>query len=155
MFVICFISQWMKRSKHGLFVFSPKKTLIWRRHYSTGQSCWSMTSKRSLDWFLESSWARSFFTRESLITNQKPRTFIPVPDKAIKSLYFHLFVVSVLFCQSINQSFISTRYVKELKNSFKKFCSRVFISRSYEIALTNIVVVISNVDKTNSISPCS
>ena len=28
MFVICFISQWMKRSKHGLFVFPPKKTLI-------------------------------------------------------------------------------------------------------------------------------
>ena len=27
MFVICFISQWMKRSKHGLFVFPPKKTL--------------------------------------------------------------------------------------------------------------------------------
>ena len=32
MFVICFISQWIKRSKHGLFVFLPKKTLIWRRH---------------------------------------------------------------------------------------------------------------------------
>ena len=27
MLVICFISQWMKRSKHGLFVFPPKKTL--------------------------------------------------------------------------------------------------------------------------------
>ena len=26
MFVICFISQWVKRSKHGLFVFRPKKT---------------------------------------------------------------------------------------------------------------------------------
>ena len=24
-FVICFISQWMKRSKHALFVFPPKK----------------------------------------------------------------------------------------------------------------------------------
>ena len=31
-FVICFISQWMKKSKHGFFVFPPKKTLIWRRH---------------------------------------------------------------------------------------------------------------------------
>ena len=36
--VICFISWWMKRSKHGLFVFPPKKTLIWRRHCSIGQS---------------------------------------------------------------------------------------------------------------------
>ena len=26
MFVICFISQWVKRSEHGLFVFRPKKT---------------------------------------------------------------------------------------------------------------------------------
>ena len=25
---ICFISQWMKRSKHGLFIFPPRKTLI-------------------------------------------------------------------------------------------------------------------------------
>ena len=31
-FVICFISQQIKRSKHGLFVFPPKKILIWRRH---------------------------------------------------------------------------------------------------------------------------
>ena len=62
-FVICFISQWMKRSKHGLFVFPPKKTLIWRRHCSIGQSCCSMTSKRSIVRFLESSRAWSFFTR--------------------------------------------------------------------------------------------
>ena len=46
---ICFTSQQMKRSKHGLFVFPPKKTLIWRRHCSIGQSCCSMTSKRSID----------------------------------------------------------------------------------------------------------
>ena len=42
MFVICFISQWMKRSKHGLFVFLPKKTLAWRRYFSIGQSCCSI-----------------------------------------------------------------------------------------------------------------
>ena len=57
MFVICFISQWLKRTKHGLFVFPPKKTLIWRRHCSIDQSCWSMTSKR----FLESSSGMKFF----------------------------------------------------------------------------------------------
>ena len=54
-FVICFISQWMKRSKDGLFVFPPKKTLIWRRHCSIGQTRCSMTSKRSIVRFLESS----------------------------------------------------------------------------------------------------
>ena len=62
-FVICFISQWMKGSKHDLFVFPPKKTLIWRGHCPISQSCWSMTSNRSIDWFPESSWAWSFFTQ--------------------------------------------------------------------------------------------
>ena len=51
--VICFISWWMKRSKHGLFVFPPKKTLIWRRHCSIGQShtrpCYMGVRIRSLN----------------------------------------------------------------------------------------------------------
>ena len=61
-FVICFISQWMKRLKHGLFVFLPKKPLIWGRHCSNGKSCCCLTSNRSIGWFLESSRAWSFFT---------------------------------------------------------------------------------------------
>ena len=65
-FVICFISQWMKRSKQGLFLFPPKKTLIWRTHCSTGQSCCSMTSKRSNGWFLESSQAWGFSPERSI-----------------------------------------------------------------------------------------
>ena len=68
-----FISQWMKRSNHGLLVFPPKKTLIWRRHCLIGQSCCSMTSERSISWFLESSWAPSV-----RLTNQKPRAFVSV-----------------------------------------------------------------------------
>ena len=36
-------------SANGLFVFPPKKTLIWRRHCLIGQSCFSMTSKQSID----------------------------------------------------------------------------------------------------------
>ena len=74
-FVICFITQWIKRSKHGLFFFPPKKkpnmgkalfffppkkNLIWRRHCSISQSCCSMKSKRSIGWFLESSPAWRF-----------------------------------------------------------------------------------------------
>ena len=141
----------MKRShwKHGLFVFSPKKTLIWRRHYSTGQSCWSMTSKRSLDWFLESSSGKKFF--HASVTNNQPKATHVYTRSINQSNRYISVCLLFLFCQSINQSinqsFILTRYVKELKNSFKKFCSRVFISRSYEIALTNIVVLISNVEK--------
>ena len=68
----------MKRSKHGLFVFPPKKTLIWRRHCSIGQSCCSMTSKRRIYWFLESSRAWSFFNANVRLTNQKPPAFVSV-----------------------------------------------------------------------------
>ena len=75
---VSFFSQWMKRSKHGLFVFAPKKTLIWRRHCSIGQSCCSMTSK----------WKYRLISRK----------FSPF-DKPIKSLYFRSFVVSVLFAR--------------------------------------------------------
>ena len=90
----------MKRTKHGLFIFRPKKTLIWRRHCSIDQSCCSMTSKR----FLESSSGMKFFQPSVLLTNQR-----------------------CVCNRSINQSnrFISARLLF-------LFCSRVFISRSYE-----------------------
>ena len=73
--VICFISRWMKRSKHGLFVFPPKKTLIWRRHCSIGQSLLQYDVKAK-------SHARLY----------------PF-DKPVKSLYFCSFVVSPLFAR--------------------------------------------------------
>ena len=96
----------MKRSKHDFFVFPANKTLIWRRHCSIGQSCCSMTSKQIISWFLESSRAWSFFTRAfAKPTKNHPRLY-PF-DKPIKSLYFRSFVLFL-------------------------FCSRVFISRSYE-----------------------
>ena len=95
---IYFISQWMKRWKHGLFVFPPKKTLTWRRHHSIGQSCCSMTSKRSIDWFLESFWAWNFFTRTFAWPTKSHARLFPF-CKPIKSLYFRSFVVSVLFAR--------------------------------------------------------
>ena len=73
-FVTCFISQWMKRTKHGLFVFPPKKTLIWRRHCSIDQSCCSMTSKQ----FLESSLGMKVFQPSVRLTSQKPGAFVSV-----------------------------------------------------------------------------
>ena len=78
--------QWIKRSNHGPFVFPPKKSLIWRRHCSIGQSCCIMTSKRSIDCFLESS-----------ASPTKSHARLCPFNKPIKSLYFRLFVVSVLF----------------------------------------------------------
>ena len=74
MFVICFISQWLKRTKHVLFVFPPKKTLIWRKHCSLDQSCCSMTSKQ----FLESSLGMKFVYPSVRLANQKPGAFVSV-----------------------------------------------------------------------------
>ena len=74
MFVICFTSQWMERTKHGFFVFPPKKTLIWRRHCSIDQSCCSMTSKQ----FLESSSGMKFVYPSARLANQKPGAFVSV-----------------------------------------------------------------------------
>ena len=74
MFVICFISQWMERTKHGLYVFPPKKTLIWRRHCSIDQSCCSMTSKQ----FLESSSGMKFVYPSVRLANQNPGAFVSV-----------------------------------------------------------------------------
>ena len=102
MFVTCFIRQWMERTKHGLYVFPPKKTLIWRRHCSIDQSCCSMTSKQ----ILESSSGMKFVYPSVRLANQKLGAF-----------------VSVRYNQS-NRS-ISVRLLF-------LFCSRVFISRSYE-----------------------
>ena len=51
--------------------FPTKETHIWRRHSSTGQSCYSMTSKRSIDWFLQSSSGMKFFQPRVHLTNQK------------------------------------------------------------------------------------
>ena len=73
-FVICFISQWIERTKHGLYVFPPKKTLIWRRHCSIDQSCCSMTSKQ----FLESSSGMKFVYPSVRLANQKPGAFVSV-----------------------------------------------------------------------------
>ena len=64
----------MERTKHGLFVFPPKKTLIWRRHCSIDQSCCSMTSKQ----FLESSSGMKFVYLSVRSANQKPGAFVSV-----------------------------------------------------------------------------
>ena len=43
------------KNKTWTLRFPAKETLIWRRHCSIGQSCCSMTSKQSIEWFLVSS----------------------------------------------------------------------------------------------------
>ena len=64
----------MERTKHGLFVLPPKKTLIWRRHCSLDQSCCNMTSKQ----LLESSSGMKFVYPSVRLANQKPGAFVSV-----------------------------------------------------------------------------
>ena len=138
--------------------FSAKKTLIWRRHYSTGPSCWSMTSKRSLDWFLESSSGKKFF--HPSVTNNQPKPTHVCTRSINQSNRYISVCLFFLFCQSINQSINqSIIYFNTLRQRAKKLVQKILFARFHfkviRKILTNIVVVISNVDKTNSISPGS
>ena len=92
----CFISQWMKRSKHRLFVFPPKKTLI--------------MEKALFDWPIVLQYdvkakyrliSRKFFGHEVFSAKRLTKTHARLYpfDKRIKSLYFRSFVVSVLFAR--------------------------------------------------------
>ena len=137
----------MKRPKHGLFAFPPKKTLIWRRHCSIGQSCCSMTSKRSIDWFLESSLAWSFFNRAFALKQTKSYARLYPFDKPIKSLYFRSFVVSVLFARFhfkvIRKSlYFSASHSVKQTNCFSRCCGRVQsqndVIQKIEMTLNNI-----------------
>ena len=91
------LEQYFHMTLNGLFVFPPKKTLIWRRHCSIGQSCCSSMSKQSIDLFLESSSGMKFFQPTLCLTNQKPRAFVSSTSQSNRSFPF---VVSVLFALS-------------------------------------------------------
>ena len=84
-----------------------------------GQLCCSMTSKRSIDWFLESTSGVKFFHSSVRLTNQKPRAF-----------------VSVRWTNQIapaNKIISSVRQISSISvNLLFLCCSRVFVSRSYE-----------------------
>ena len=105
MHVICFMNQWMTRSKHGLFVFPPKKTLKWRRHCSIVD--WPIV----LQYDVKENYqliSRKFTGMKFFHPSVRFKSHVRLYsfDKPIKSLYF----VRFLFL----------------------FCLRVFISRSYE-----------------------
>ena len=74
-----------------------------------GQLCCSMTSKRSIDWFLESTSGVKFFTRAFSLNQPK---------------------ASRVCIRSLNQS---NRSISSISVSLLfLFCSRVFVSRSHE-----------------------
>ena len=73
----------------------PKKTLIWRRHCSIGQSCCSMTSKRRVGWFLESSRPWSFSAERSPNQSKATRLCIRSINQSNRSISvrFHFKVI--------------------------------------------------------------
>ena len=125
MFDICFINQWMKRSKHGLIdwpivlqhdvkakyrlvskkfsgmkFFHPSVRLTIVSRGGLVMKPGKLQRNNSLLWFLRRHVITILHTDLTNygLTNQKPRAFNLYPfDKPIKSLYFHSFVVSVLF----------------------------------------------------------
>ena len=114
MFVICFITQWMKVFKTWPLCFPAKETLIWRRHCSIGQSCCSMTSKLSIGRFLESSSGM-----KSVCSTNKSHPRLYPFDKPIKSLYSCSFVVPGLFVRF---------HVKVLRKSLYRNKKTMFVS---------------------------
>ena len=107
----------MKRSKHGLFAFPPKKTLIWRGRCSIGQWCCSMTSKWSIDWFLESSSGVKFFQPSVRVTNQKPRAFVSV--RQTNQIALFPFVCSFCFVRACSfQGHTKSLYLHKNKQPF-------------------------------------
>ena len=89
-----------QRSKHGLFVFPLKKTLICRPHCSIGQSCCSMMSKRSINWLLESSRAWRFLISPERFLNQPKaiRVCIRSINQSNRSISFRLLFCFFLVC---------------------------------------------------------
>ena len=108
----------MKRSKHDLFVFPPKKI----------KSCCSMTSKRSIGWFLEILGHEVFSLISSVRLKNQPKA-------------------TQVCIRSINQSNRSISV-----HLFFLCCSRVLFSRSYENRSSRSFFLML-VPKRNSIRP--
>ena len=102
----------MKRWKHELFAFSPKKTLTLRRYCLIAQSNCSVTSKRSIDWFLESSGHEVFSPEFSLNQPKATRVCIRSINQSNRSISVRLLF---LFCSLVNV--VSCQNFQPVKNS--------------------------------------
>ena len=109
----------MKRLKHGLFVFPPKKTLIWRRHCSIGQSCCSMTSKRSIGLISRKLSGMKFLHPSVRLTNQRPRAFVSARETNKIALFpfvcFFCFVCTFSFQGPTKVALITQQIQKQAR----------------------------------------
>ena len=68
----------MKRSKHGLFVFPPKKTLIWKKVLFDWPIMLQYDVKAKYGLVSRKFSGMKFFHPKVRITNQKPCAFVSV-----------------------------------------------------------------------------
>ena len=93
-FVICFVSQQMKISRHGLF----KEILNMEKALFDWPIVLQYDFKAKYRLIPRKSSSIKFFDPSVRLTNQSHARLYPF-DKPIKSLYFRSFVVSVLFAR--------------------------------------------------------
>ena len=97
-FVICFISQWMKRSEHALFVFPSKN----KPNVEKALFVWPIV----LQYYVKAKYRENsrkfssmkFLHSNDLLTNQKPRAFVSV-RYTNQIAHFRSFVASILFAR--------------------------------------------------------
>ena len=94
--VICFITQWAKRSKHGLR-FPAKENPNMEKALFDLPIVLQYEVKAKHRLVSRNFSGMKFFHPSVRLTNQKPRARFYPFDKHIKSPYFRSFVVSVLF----------------------------------------------------------
>ena len=87
----------MKRSKHGLFVFPPKKTLIWRRHCSIS---WPIVLQYDIKAISRMFSGMKFFRRSVRLTNQSYARLYPFNNQSNRSISVCLLF---LFCKVIRK----------------------------------------------------
>ena len=123
MFVICFINQWMKRSKCGLFIFLQKKTLLNMRKALFD---WSIMLQHDVNakYGLIS---RTFlglkvFSPECLSNQPKAtRVCVHLINQSNRSISIYLF----LFCLS----FFISRSSQNCSKSISSYCFTLYIAK--------------------------
>ena len=123
MFVICFINQWMKRSKRGLFIFLQKKTLLNMRKALFD---WSIVLQHDVNakYGLIS---RTFpglkvFSPECSSNQPKAtRVFVHLINQSNRSISIYLF----LFCLS----FFISRSSQNCSKSISSYCFTLYIAK--------------------------
>ena len=126
MFVICFINQWMKRSKRGLFIFLQKKTLLNMRKALFD---WSIVLQHDVNakYGLIS---RTFpglkvFSPECSSNQPKAtRVCVHLINQSNRSISIYLF----LFCLS----FFISRSSQNCSKSISSYCFTLYIAKLQE-----------------------